>query len=131
MTHLAVVPTTPRRELILEISVPGEPVPWQRAGRAGGKSFTPAKVLNHERIVGLLALAAGVREPTELPVIVDVDFFMGNKRRCDLDNLVKTIGDAGNGVVWRDDSQVIGLFATKLVDKERPRTELRVWKVNE
>jgi len=64
-------------------------------------------------------------------VILDVDFFMGNKRRCDLDNLVKTVGDALNGAAWEDDSQIIALFAAKLVDRERPRTELRVWAVAE
>lgn len=128
--HLSAVPTTPRRELILELSVPGEPCPKERARTGKGRVYTPSKTLNAERTLQLLFLSAGIRTPIDSPMVVDVDFFMGNKRRVDLSNLVKLLEDAANGVVWVDDSQVIGLFATKLVDKERPRTELRVWKVN-
>src|SRR6185436_14767242 len=131
MPHLALVNDRPERELILEMTVPGEPLPWQRASRSGHRSYKPAKILNHERTIELMTLAAGVRNPTRRPVILDVDFFMGNQRRCDLDNLVKTVGDALNGAAWVDDSQIIALFAAKLVDRDRPRTELRVWAVAE
>lgn len=41
----------------------------------------------------------------------------------DLDNYIKTM-DAFNGVVWMDDSQVVGIFARKLyTDVEQPRME--------
>ncbi len=128
-SHLHVVPS-PERQCILEMTVPGEPVPWQRAGRNVGRSFTPMKVLNHQNVVQLMAFAAGIRTMTRLPVILDTDFFMGNKRKVDLDNLVKCVMDALNGRVYVDDSQIVALFAAKLVDRETPRTEVRVWTVD-
>jgi len=130
MPHLALVDDRPERELILEMTVAGEPVPWQRAARSGHRSYTPAKVLAHERKIELMTLAKTL-SVTRRPVILDVDFFMGNKRRVDLDNLIKCVADALNGAAWVDDSQIICLFAAKFVDPERPRTELRVWAVAE
>ncbi|MNH47634.1 Endodeoxyribonuclease RusA [compost metagenome] len=33
--------------------------------------------------------------------------------KCDADNCIKAVCDALNGVVWRDDVQVVKLFLTK------------------
>ena len=43
----------------------------------------------------------------------------------DIDNLVKTIGDALNGILWRDDSQIVDLRAAKFYANE-PFTTLTV-----
>lgn len=76
-------------------------------------------------------MKAKVVNPSRGNLIVDVDFFRDTKRACDIDNLLKQIFDCANGIVWHDDSQIVGLYAQKLFDKARPRTELRVWKVVE
>ncbi len=46
--------------------------------------------------------------------------------RPDLDNLVKAVKDALNGVLWRDDSQVIELEAKKIYGNP-PGVEIEVW----
>jgi Holliday junction resolvase RusA-like endonuclease len=43
----------------------------------------------------------------------------------DIDNLIKTIGDALNGIMWRDDSQIVMLQARKFYATE-PFTVLTV-----
>lgn len=45
--------------------------------------------------------------------------------RPDLDNYVKFVKDALNGLVWGDDSQIVDLFATK-VYAEQPGTVISV-----
>lgn len=66
---------------------------------------------------------------TRGPIIVECDFFLGNNRRVDIDNLWKLVSDAGNGIVWNDDSQIVDLTIHKHLDKANPRTEVLVWKV--
>jgi Holliday junction resolvase RusA-like endonuclease len=45
-------------------------------------------------------------------------------RRRDLDNVLKPLLDALNGIVYRDDRQVAHLEFTKRFDVRRPRVEL-------
>ena len=46
-------------------------------------------------------------------------------KRPDIDNIVKLAKDAMNGVVYRDDAQIVSLRAIKRYD-EKPRLEIRV-----
>lgn len=47
-------------------------------------------------------------------------------KKPDLDNLVKFIKDCLNGEAWKDDSQVVSLFAQKIYERDGngPRTEI-------
>jgi Holliday junction resolvase RusA-like endonuclease len=127
---LSAVQLVPRdkRVLVLDLQIPGEPVPWERAGRTrGGRSFTKPKTAAQQNLIGLLARER-CKEPTADPVIVELDFFMGNRRRIDGDNCQKLVWDSLTGIVWDDDSQVVEWYGHKHVDKLFPRTELRVWR---
>jgi Holliday junction resolvase RusA-like endonuclease len=42
----------------------------------------------------------------------------------DLDRVVNQIGDACNGVIWRDDSQIVEWHVRRVIDRERPRVEV-------
>lgn len=44
----------------------------------------------------------------------------------DFDNLAKAVCDALNGVVYKDDSQIVKCTIEKRQDKENPRTEIFV-----
>lgn len=48
------------------------------------------------------------------------------QRRGDLDNRIKVLLDALQGVVYGDDSQVVELHAYLADDKSNPRVEVRV-----
>lgn len=66
------------------------------------------------------------REPLTDDVVLDIIFFFGNKRKNDIDNQIKIILDAAEGILFEDDSQVKELHIYKKYDKENPRTEILV-----
>ena len=82
--------------------------------------------------------------PTEKPLTVDVRFYrpiqksiskIERQRRLtgqswptvkpDVDNYVKAILDALNGVAFKDDSQIVVLYARKIYS-DNPRTEIEI-----
>ncbi len=51
--------------------------------------------------------------------------FIRHISKPDLDNLIKAVKDALNGIIWQDDSQVFNIIADKVyVDK--PRTWIKI-----
>jgi len=96
----------------------------------------PEKVKEYKAYVRLIAAeklkSKNGTFPTRLPVILHLTFYFpiprswSKKRqnaarsgqikhtnKPDVDNLVKAIKDALNGLVWHDDSQIVYLFAKK------------------
>lgn len=92
--------------------VPGEPISWARAGRGGRTTFTPKRVRDAEAHI-VVEFWKAHPEHTLFggDVALHVEFFAGQKRRRDIDNQVKLVMDALNGVVWGDDAQVQSLVA--------------------
>ena len=119
-------------------SVYGEVVPKGRPRfTRQGRTYTPKKTHDYESEVAMMAKSAmGSSEPLETPVAVYVYVNMpvpmsyskkrteaclsGSERPIkktgDLDNMVKTILDGMNGIVYKDDSQIVSLHATKRYD---------------
>lgn len=117
--------------------VPGQPVGKgrPRIGRAGphARMYTPDKTASYENLVRTMAHQSVCgREPIAGAVSVRLDLrcavpasWSGKKQRAalrceivpttkpDTDNVVKAVFDAINGVVWRDDVQVVDLVVTK------------------
>ncbi|HEX7124165.1 MAG TPA: RusA family crossover junction endodeoxyribonuclease [Thermodesulfobacteriota bacterium] len=116
--------TDDARTLVVAVIL-GEPVPKGRPRLGLGRVYTPRATRLAEEAIGWnlkLAMRGG-------PFLGDVRValrFRETTRRADLDNLVKLVLDAANGVVWRDDRQVVALDAA-FVDDGEPRTEVRVW----
>jgi Holliday junction resolvase RusA-like endonuclease len=105
--------------------VHGEPRPKARPRFGKGRAFTDADTVAYECKVAFYARAARVQKLSG-PVVLGVNFYLGNKRRVDCDNLLKALKDALNGVAWGDDSQVVELHASKSVDPSDPRTVVTV-----
>jgi Holliday junction resolvase RusA-like endonuclease len=116
----------------LRFHIPGEPVAKARArSTSSGLHYTPAKTAAYEKLVAWHAKAAmGASSPIPGPVAVflqavyTVPASWRGKRskdvvgqfkasRPDLDNIVKSVFDGMNGVVWNDDAQVCELRAEK------------------
>lgn len=111
----------------IEFTIPGQPVPWQRPGKGlHGHRYTQPQSRQYQETIRAAARNAGVREPTEEPVWLALAFYRASAQRCDLDNLVKQVKDALNGIAWDDDSQVHALTASKHVDPKRPRCEVAI-----
>ncbi len=115
------------------ITVPGPMIGKARARVTRNGTYTPATTRAKEQEIGWLAKATGctpiVAGACQLRVAITVEppkswpkglradacnqvIFPTSKP--DLDNCVKLIGDALNGIAWLDDSQVVQVIATKL-----------------
>jgi Holliday junction resolvase RusA-like endonuclease len=54
---------------------------------------------------------------------------MAGLGRADLDNMLKLVADALNGIAWHDDRQITRTHAEIFMFSDRPRTEVEVWLV--
>jgi Holliday junction resolvase RusA-like endonuclease len=114
------------------------PVAKQRARVARGWAYTPKKTADFELSVKLLAQSQWKRPQWGGPISVSITFVLPRPKarrkelwvsvRPDLDNYVKSILDALNGVVWEDDGQVCEMYATKRYETEdvSPRIVVKV-----
>ena len=134
---------------MLTFEIPGDPVAKARprvamvAGRA--RLYTPAKTEKYEARVALFAKQAMAGRPVMVgPVALSVTALFPippswpkkrqaaaragteqHTKRPDADNCAKAILDGLNGVVWKDDSQVVTLSIEKRY-AEVPRVEVLV-----
>ena len=79
---------------------------------AAGRQYKAGTVLAHG-------------EPLDGPVSVAMHFYFPNKRG-DLDNRVKPVLDALEGVAYENDRQVVRYVAERYTDKNDPRVEVSV-----
>ena len=86
----------------------------------GRTAFTDPKTREFERTVKAL-FRKMCSEPFEGPIEVRLDCFFAKPKktsfsyppRGDCDNMFKSVADAGNEVLWKDDSQICRLTCTK------------------
>lgn len=114
----------------ITIIIPGEPVPLARArvGPRGGK--TPPKSAAAKERIAYLTKQELSRYPEEFPLFAEfgvvVRFYEGVRpweHQCDLDNCVKLLNDALNGIVWADDRLVAFTESRIFRGCRNPRTE--------
>lgn len=134
--------------------VPGEPVGKgrPRIGKVGNhaRMFTPAKTASYEGLIALAGTnAMDGRTLLECPVMVEMRIVlaipqsMSKKRKAlaiagelfptkkpDMDNVIKAIYDGLNGVVWKDDVQVVDAFVRKRYG-EVPGVHVRIIPIEE
>jgi Holliday junction resolvase RusA-like endonuclease len=124
-------------------------------GRVGGKgrprftviggharAYTPPKTASIEQMVrGFGAAAMTGKELFEGPLHLSIAISLerpaswSKRKRAenpiptgkpDLDNVLKLIGDAFNGIIWRDDSQIASIMVTRQFVTDGERTEIVV-----
>jgi Holliday junction resolvase RusA-like endonuclease len=121
----------------VQFSIDSPPVPKGRPkfSKIGGfvRTYTPKKTSDYETIVRETAQQAMTREPLETPTAVYLYFRLpipksypkkrvaacltGLERpikKPDIDNLAKSVLDGLNGIVYRDDGQIVSLHVTKV-----------------
>ncbi|TXG96497.1 MAG: RusA family crossover junction endodeoxyribonuclease [Nevskiaceae bacterium] len=121
----------------VQFLVPGEPVGKgrPRIGRVGGhaRMFTPQKTASYEGLIALAGTQAMAGRTllegavmVEMRIVLAIPQSMSKKRKAqaiagelfptkkpDMDNVIKAIYDGLNGVVWKDDVQVVDAFVRK------------------
>lgn len=117
----------------IEFTVPGQPIPKARARVVRGHAFTPETTAGHESVIVAEARNAGVRGEPDAKAQWEIVcwFYRKGQRRADLDNLLKTVLDALNGVVWADDNQIVAIKAYKRREDKLPRTLIEIREVRE
>jgi len=108
---------------MITFRVDGNPLPKQsfRVTKTRGKvyGYTDKRVEAWQDTVGWMARDAMRGEsPMEGDLEVVIEFTRENRKRVDLDNLSKAVLDAMNGIVYRDDQQIVRLRLEKKFDKE-------------
>lgn len=58
-------------------------------------------------------------------------FYRDTRQRIDCDNLMKTVSDAANGEVWKDDAQVVEIIGRLFLADEAPRAEILIYRVDD
>ena len=124
---------------MITFTIPGQPVPKGRPRGALPRKgdllpgddpkairfYTPARTKIYERKVGVCAKQAGVR-PTDNEVAVSAKFYLKDRRKVDVDNLMKAVLDGLNRVAYADDKQVWAIQALRRIDPENPRAEVTI-----
>ncbi|MBT2601403.1 MULTISPECIES: RusA family crossover junction endodeoxyribonuclease [unclassified Oceanobacillus] len=128
--------------------VPGNPVSQgrPRAGKRGSKiiMYDPKESKEYKQYVALIAKQYAPKIPYEGPLSVRLKIYRqipksttkkdralyieGIKRpvvKPDTDNYTKAVLDALNGIIFKDDSQVTDLFASKYYS-DKPRIEIDI-----
>lgn len=122
----------------MTVFIPIVPVAWSRP-RA---NFKTRAVFNSPRLRAYqsalrreLRRALGSAQPFLGDVMVCLRFFMPMPKRKvrerpgvkpDLSNLIKAVEDAANGILWRDDAQVVELVTVKAYDWQAKRVGIEI-----
>lgn len=131
-----------------QLTIDGVPVAKgrPRLGRYG--TYTPKKTQEYEKYVKMCWFAKyGGIQPSEQSLEVNIVFYLpipksvNKKQRAemldgrikhtkkpDIDNLIKSVLDALNGIAYSDDSKIIKVAAEKQYS-EKPRTEIQISEV--
>lgn len=122
---------------MMQLIIKDKPVPKERPRvTKGGWTYTPLKTKVYERMIKRLA-SQKATHTTDQPVRIALVFnfevprswtkekktrarlgLVRHKYRPDLDNLVKSVTDALNGVIYYDDSQIVSVSAHKKYAEE-------------
>ena len=122
-------------------NIPGKPIPWMRAGRQKNRYYD--RQLDKKVYVRTIVQSQmKIKEPISKALKLIIEFHMSvptswkktrrlavpktpHKRIPDLDNMVKFICDALNGILWVDDAQIYEIHCKKFY-RETAQTLFRV-----
>lgn len=133
---------------MISFTIPGKPVAQgrPRAARRGNRimMYDPKPSKDYKEYVAKIAKEYAPEEPTEAALGVRMKIYReipksttkkdrklineGLKRpvvRPDTDNYTKAILDALNGIIYKDDSQIVDLKASKYYSDD-PRVEIKI-----
>ena len=139
--------------LICKFTIEGGPVPWARHRGIGKGATTPPKQKAYKKTIAQYAWThrGSLRDPIEgTPLRLQGRFFIApakklepeirdlidqellfDLRRPDLDNWLKLPMDGLNGLIWKDDAQVVSFDGSGKWLSLRPRLEIEVHRLEQ
>jgi Holliday junction resolvase RusA-like endonuclease len=114
-----------RTQWLFDLVIEPQPKLRPKFSRRGASvvAYTPAKTRSYEALLKALSLKHRPEKLIEGPIDLRLVFFLTKPKtsknrlpivRPDLDNYIKAVKDALNGVFWKDDSQIVFIEATKM-----------------
>ncbi|MFJ2206029.1 RusA family crossover junction endodeoxyribonuclease [Streptomyces microflavus] len=103
------------------IWLPGEPSTKARPRFSEGRTYKTAEDEQAEARTAW-QLRRAFRKPWVGNIALGAVFFRSDRRRVDVDNMLKHICDAGNKIAWEDDAQITALLGFAELDAQHPRT---------
>lgn len=100
---------------LIQISIDGDPATKGRPRFTGsGRVYTPKRTKAAEEEIAWEIRAAypGIEPADSARFLVDMQFKQSTYHRRDIDNMIKVVFDACNGLIWKDDAQVDAVTAT-------------------
>ena len=127
------------------VTIPGEPVSKGRPRMTKrGHTYTPKRTVDYERMVQTLFHSEYGSPKPEGPILLRLDLYFGipksrskatRKRmqqglerpckRPDIDNCMKAVCDALNGIAYKDDSQIVAAVIQKFWS-DKPRAVVTI-----
>ncbi len=107
----------------IELKVKTTPYPQPRPRVSNGHAYEPARIKAYKETIRNIAIIQ-MKDREALSGLVRVEITLHRNKRLgsrsygDIDNHVKAVLDALNGVCYRDDAQVVKLAAEKKDMKE-------------
>ena len=102
--------------MLLNLNINGLPPSVNQLYRknASGAIYTTPKVIEFKKMVKI-ELSKFKMKSSNKPIKMIIVFSIKDKRRRDIDNMLKVLLDSMNKIVFEDDSQVIELHVKKNV----------------
>jgi len=129
---------------MIRFTIPGEPTAQGRARFGNGRAYDTEKSRSYKEYVRLIAAQHAPEIPLEGPIVFMVDIYkpipknFSKKKTIEAENRVlrpttkpdgsnylKGLEDAMNGIIWRDDSQLVDIWVSKWYSTH-PRVEITV-----
>jgi Holliday junction resolvase RusA-like endonuclease len=116
---------------VTRFTVFGEPRSKQRPRVTRYGAYTPKETLQAEDKIRQIWRSLET-DPFAHSLLVSIDFYNGNRRRRDIDNMAKLVLDALNKEAYGDDNQIVALELRKFfTSPDRARTEITLTEVIE
>ncbi len=115
---------------VISFEFPGEPLTKSNQAKwFRGYLYIPKRIIDYEAALHRFSIKIMKQEkkhPTKNLVKVEIEYYLGSKRRKDIQNLTKSTLDAFNDAIYKDDSQVHDLHIKKMIDRENPRIRVTI-----
>ena len=109
-----------------QLTIPGNPIPKARPRVVNGVAYTPERTKEWEALARDQAAVQWSGDPLRGPLALTLHFYRRTRHIVDLDNLVKSVTDALQGVCYLNDWQIVRLVATKSINRDDPGVEIEI-----